>query len=201
MSNDNSGINNVVKPGMIAKTHEVQYHLAMNDRPLPKVLVVDDDPSITNLVCTFLAGKGFLCDHATDGLEALRLCEEHTYAAIVSDVVMPGMNGLQLARELVKRNVDAPIMVMTGFGGENSAADALEAGAHEFIEKPFSLAVFDLRFQKMMRQHEILHLTREKQHEIQRISATMISGIEQDAYDNLNRLQKEIDALRARQTQ
>lgn len=163
-----------------------------------KVLIVDDDPTVMDVVRTILAGKGYQCDGAPDGLEALRLCEENAYCAIISDVVMPGMNGLQLTRELIRRNVDAPIMVMTGYGGENAAADAIEAGANEFIEKPFSLAVFDLRFQKMMQQHELLRLTREKQSEIQRISASMIAGIEKDAYANLDRLQKELDELRSK---
>lgn len=182
---------------MIANAPEVQYYLCMNDRPKSKVLIVDDDPSVTDVIRSILGVKGFHCDHAPDGLEALRLCSENTYCAVISDVVMPGMNGLQLTRELIRRNIDAPIMVMTGYGGENAAAEAMEAGASEFIEKPFSLTAFDLRFQKMLQQQELLRQHREKQHEIQRISASMIAGIEKDAYDNLGKLQKELDALRS----
>lgn len=170
----------------------------MADRTRNRILIVDDDPTIVDIIRTVLLGKGYHCDSAPDGIEALRLCEENVYDAVISDVVMPGMNGLQLTRELTKRNIDAPIMVMTGYGGENAAAEAIEAGASEFIEKPFSLAAFDLRFQKMVQQHEILRMNREKQSEFQKISSSMIAGIEKDAYENLARLQKELDALRTK---
>jgi DNA-binding response OmpR family regulator len=162
-----------------------------------RVLIVDDEETVTSVVLSILSSKGHHCDVAADGERALELFALKEHDAVITDVVMPGMNGLALTRELVRLRNGIPIMVMTGYGETFAAEEAMAAGASEFIAKPFTLAEFDLRFQKMIRQAELLQGTRDRQNEIQRISASMISGIERDAYDNISRLQQEIKQLKS----
>ena len=162
-----------------------------------RILIVDDEETVTSVVLSILSSKGHQCDVAADSTRALELFALNEYDAVITDVVMPGMNGLALTRELVRLRNGLPIMVMTGYGNIYAAEEAVEAGASEFIAKPFTLAEFDLRFQKMLQQAELLQGTRDRQNEIQRISSSMISGIERDAYDNISRLQQEIKQLKS----
>ncbi len=118
-----------------------------------KVLVVDDDESIRNLMVTLLAQKGYHCETATDGVEALDKISKTEFDAVVTDIVMPGMDGISLTQELLKRNQSLPVMTVTGYADEYSAETAMSSGAREFIKKPFSTAEFIIRFDKMMREH------------------------------------------------
>jgi len=118
-----------------------------------KVLIVDDDESIRNLMVTLLARKGHHCETAVNGLEALDKISKTEIDAVISDVVMPEMDGISLTKELLKRYQSLPVMTVTGYAEEYSAETAMASGAREFIKKPFSNAEFIIRFDKMMREH------------------------------------------------
>ena len=118
-----------------------------------KVLIVDDDESIRNLMVTLLAQKGHHCETATNGLEALDKISKTEIDAVITDVVMPKMDGISLTEELLKRYQNLPIMTVTGYAEEYSAETAMASGAREFIKKPFSNTEFIIRFDKMMREH------------------------------------------------
>jgi DNA-binding response OmpR family regulator len=76
--------------------------------------------------------------------------------AVITDIVMPEKDGITLTKELLSMYPKLPIMVMTGFSQEHPTESALSAGARDFIKKPFSIDEFILRFNKMMRDHEML---------------------------------------------
>ncbi len=78
---------------------------------------------------------------------------------VISDILMPEMDGITLLKRILKRYSEMPVMVMTGFGEEYSAEMAIFHGAWEFIKKPFSVAEFLARF-KMMKEVEMLKLLR-----------------------------------------
>jgi diguanylate cyclase (GGDEF)-like protein len=118
-----------------------------------KVLIVDDDESIRNLMVTLLVQKGHHCETATNGLEALDKISKTEIDAVITDVVMPKMDGISLTEELLKRYQNLPIMTVTGYAEEYSAETAMASGAREFIKKPFSNTEFIIRFDKMMREH------------------------------------------------
>jgi len=115
-----------------------------------KVLVVDDEEPIRKLIVTLLSKKGHECIAASSGLEALEKIKNSKFDAVIADVVMPKMDGLTLTRELSKQDQSLPVMVMTGHGNEYSAETAIALGAREFINKPFSISEFIIRFHKMM---------------------------------------------------
>ena len=116
-----------------------------------RLLIVDDEESVRNLITSLFSKYGHDCETARDGMEALEKIKENSFDSAIIDIVMPHMNGITLTRELVNLRPDLPIMVMTGHVDEHSAGSAIAAGAREFIKKPFSVEEFILRFDKMMR--------------------------------------------------
>src|SRR4030042_6598615 len=119
-----------------------------------KVLIIDDEKMIRNLLVSLFSEHGHNCETAKDGIEALEIIKKNSFDSAVIDIVMPLMDGITLTRELVNLHPDLPIMVMTGHADEHSAESAIAAGAREFIKKPFSIDEFILRFGKMMRDHK-----------------------------------------------
>jgi diguanylate cyclase (GGDEF)-like protein len=119
-----------------------------------KVLVVDDAEPMRKLITTLLSKKGHQCVTANNGLEALDKIKEAKFDALITDIVMPEMDGIALTRELSNHYQNLPVMVMTGYPEKYSAETAIASGAREFIKKPFSISEFLIRFDKMMRDHE-----------------------------------------------
>ena len=115
-----------------------------------KVLVVDDDESMRSLIVKLLSTPGHICVTAINGDDALDKMRGNRFDAVITDIVMPGKDGIVLTRDLSERDPNLPIMVLTGHGELFSSATAVAAGAREFIEKPFSVVEFVVRFHKMM---------------------------------------------------
>ena len=118
-----------------------------------RVLIVDDEESMRSLMLTLLAQKGHQCETSVNGLEALDKISKTEFDAVITDIVMPEMDGISLTRELSKRFQGLPVMIITGYTDEYSAETAMASGAREFIKKPFSTTEFIIRFDKMMREH------------------------------------------------
>jgi two-component system, cell cycle response regulator len=118
-----------------------------------KVLVVDDEEPTRKLIVTLLSQKGHHCETAINGLEALDKISKTEFDAVITDIVMPEMDGISLTKEISKRHQIPPIMIITGYTEEYSAETAMASGAREFIKKPFSTTEFIIRFDKMMREH------------------------------------------------
>ena len=105
------------------------------------------------LIVSLLSQEGHQCVTANNGLEALDKIMETKFDALITDIVMPEMDGIALTKELSKHYQNLPVMVMTGYTEEYSAETAIASGAREFIKKPFSISEFLIRFDKMMRDH------------------------------------------------
>jgi CheY-like chemotaxis protein len=103
-----------------------------------RVLVVDDEESLVKLVGTVFTRLGHQYVSATHGMDALNKFGQGRLDAVVTDIVMPYMDGIILTRELLKQAPGLPIMVMTGYSKEYPTETALKSGAREFIGKPFS---------------------------------------------------------------
>ncbi len=109
---------------------------------MKKILIVDDSALMRRVFCDIIEGdKRFqVTDRAANGLEALELLTKNTYDAVVLDVNMPKMSGLELLRELQKRKIPAKVMMASTdtMGGAKTTMDALELGALDFVHKPTS---------------------------------------------------------------
>jgi diguanylate cyclase (GGDEF)-like protein len=116
-----------------------------------KILIVDDEEQVLNVIVSLFSKYGHSCETAKDGIEALEKLKKNPFDSAVIDIVMPLMDGITLTRELENLYPNLPVMIMTGHADEHSAGLAIAAGAREFIKKPFSIDEFILRFDKMMR--------------------------------------------------
>jgi diguanylate cyclase (GGDEF)-like protein len=126
-------------------------------KPLYRVLVVDDELDIKTIVCEVLTSDGHTCETATNGAEALEKVSRWHPDAVITDIVMPVMDGIALTRELIVRYPALPVMIMTGFTAEYREEEVLHLGASDFIKKPFNINELLIRFLKMMRDVETFH--------------------------------------------
>ncbi len=161
-----------------------------------RILIVDDEPMTRNLISSILSSKGHACVTACDGDEALDKASKEKFDAVITDIVMPNMDGIALTRELLRQNPSLPVMVITGFTDEHYYDESINAGATDFINKPFSIAEFTARFQRMMRDHDILSHIKTREKEIEKISSEMIAGIQHDSMERINALKREVDELK-----
>ena len=119
-------------------------------QPEAHLLVVDDDERIRGLLQKFLIRNGFLVSVARDGAQARRLLSGLEFDMIVMDVMMPGDDGITLTRELRKK-MQTPILLLTAKGETQSRIDGFEAGADDYLAKPFEPKELLLRINAILR--------------------------------------------------
>ena len=103
-----------------------------------RVLVVDDDPGMRDGMAMSLKRSGFFAEQARSGEEALRMVRPGAYDAVVTDLRMPGIDGLQLTARLKAVDPALPVLLITAFGSLEAAREAMRLGAFDFLSKPFS---------------------------------------------------------------
>lgn len=102
-----------------------------------RVLIVDDEKNIREIVVKLLALDGIDCESAENGFAAQRIIESKDFDIIVSDLRMPGMDGLELLGWLKEQTLDIPVIMISAFGQANDAVQALKLGAYDYMVKPF----------------------------------------------------------------
>ena len=105
----------------------------------PRVLVADDEASIRELLQKTLALADYDVDVAHDGRSALERLRASTYDLLITDLKMPGADGLTVIREARRYRPDLPVIIITGFSTESSAIDALNLGVSGYLTKPFRI--------------------------------------------------------------
>jgi response regulator RpfG family c-di-GMP phosphodiesterase len=105
----------------------------------PRILVVDDEAVITEILSDFLSMEGWDIETATSGPAALRMFEAGSVDLMISDLKMPEMSGLELMDEVHKRNENIVVIIMTAFGTVETAIEAMKKGAFDYILKPFKM--------------------------------------------------------------
>jgi len=105
----------------------------------PRVLVVDDEASIRDLLSKTLALAEYDVDVAPDGRSALERMRLYPYDLLIADLKMPGMDGLTLLRHAKRLNAALPVIIITGFSTESNAIEALNLRASKYLKKPFGI--------------------------------------------------------------
>ena len=103
----------------------------------PRVLVVDDEASIRDLLAKTLALAEYDVDVSPDGRSALERMRMYPYDLLIADLKMPGMDGLTVIREAKRYKADLPVIIITGFSTESSAIEAVNLGVAGYLTKPF----------------------------------------------------------------
>ena len=113
------------------------YEIGIDSTNRTTILVVDDESVIRDLLFRTLGREGFRVVTACDGVEALNCLKGSKIDIVISDIMMPRMNGLELLVEVKCDYPQIPVLLITGYAGNFSGKQALEAGAEDFIVKPF----------------------------------------------------------------
>ena len=102
------------------------------------ILIVDDEPLIRGLIREHLEHEGFACSEAGDGGTALSYLTVNKVDMVILDIMMPFVDGMTCLREMRKRRIDTPVIMLTARGEEYDRIAGLETGADDYIVKPFS---------------------------------------------------------------
>ncbi len=113
--------------------------------------MVDDEQRLARSIARGLEADGFDVDVVHDGLDGLWRAREASYAAIVLDIMLPGMNGYEVCRTLRAEDNWTPILLLTAKDGEYDEAEGLEFGADDYLRKPFSHVVLTARLRALAR--------------------------------------------------
>lgn len=118
-----------------------------------RVLVVEDEPNIRDLVCLHLGLEGYTCDGVGDGQDGLRRTERERYDLLVLDLMTPGLDGLSLCRAVRngRLNHDVPILILTAKREESDKVVGLESGADDYLTKPFGVRELVARARALLR--------------------------------------------------
>lgn len=116
-----------------------------------RVLVVEDDATVAEVVRTYLERAGLLIEHAADGVTALRLASRTPPDLVVLDLMLPGLSGLEVCQRLRRSRPDVPVIMLTALGEESDRLLGLETGADDYLVKPFSPRELVLRVQSVLR--------------------------------------------------
>jgi DNA-binding response OmpR family regulator len=118
---------------------------------MARLLLAEDDAGIREPLARALKREGYDVDEVENGSEAARLGVEHDYALLVLDIGLPGMNGLEVCRRVRREDPGVPILLLTAQDGELDTVAGLDAGADDYVTKPFRLAELLARVRAQVR--------------------------------------------------
>lgn len=119
------------------------------------ILIVDDDLQIRKVISNIVQSLEYDCKVAENGEEAQHLINQERFNLIISDIKMPGMDGLKLLKEVKKTNGDIPFIIITGYTDEHSFDDVIEAGAADFINKPFTICELKTKLDRIFKERRL----------------------------------------------
>ncbi len=111
--------------------------MSVAERRRPRILVVDDEDLIRTLLRRRLSAEGYDIEVAEDGAEAVARCEREFFNLILTDIKMPGLDGIQVLKRTKAAHEDSEVIIMTAYASTETAIEAVRAGAFDYIRKPF----------------------------------------------------------------
>src|SRR6056297_2115351 len=116
-----------------------------------KILIVEDEKKIASFLKNGLKQERYLVETAADGNEALELAMNNHYDAILLDIMLPGMNGLEVLKTIRSNNVSTPVIIVSALGATDERVFGLDSGADDYIAKPFSFEELAARLRAVLR--------------------------------------------------
>jgi DNA-binding response OmpR family regulator len=121
---------------------------------MPKILIVEDDSDIEYLIKIHIKDLGYAVESAPDGIKGFEMALTGGYCLIILDVMLPGMDGLQVCQKLREAAVNSPILMLTSRGEEFDKVMGLESGADDYMTKPFGIREFTARVKAIIRREQ-----------------------------------------------
>jgi two-component system NtrC family response regulator len=123
----------------------------------PSILLIDDDESLRRVMEFSLTEAGYAVRAVAGGEEGLRLFEKDPFDAVVTDITMPGMSGMEVLRQVRERDARIPVIIITAYGTIESAVEAMKQGAFDYITKPFNRDELRITLEKALRMRRLEH--------------------------------------------
>lgn len=144
--------------------------MSVSETQQDRILVIDDEESIRLMLSQALEIAGFEVDAAGDGEEGLALLDgENRYSVILTDLMMPKVNGMEVLERAKKHDPGLEIIMLTGFGGQESAIEAMKKGAYDYLSKPTNVEELFITVQKALERRRLSEENRQYQKNLERL--------------------------------
>ena len=117
------------------------------------LLIVEDEPSIVSIVSRGLTDEGFTVSIAPDGVIAKQMALDNNFDLIILDIMLPGINGLELCKIIKEQKPNTPIIMLTALGSTENVVNGLDNGADDYLVKPFKFAELFARIRTLLRRY------------------------------------------------
>lgn len=115
------------------------------------ILIIEDDKRVADLLKTGLEENGYNAFVAYDGVMGLRLFQSHAFQLVISDIILPKLDGFELCKEIRKLNAQVPILMLTALGSTDDKLDGFDAGADDYMVKPFDFRELNARIKVLLK--------------------------------------------------
>lgn len=121
------------------------------------ILIIEDDKRVADLLKTGLEENGYQTMVAYDGIMGLRLFQSNHFQLVISDIILPQLNGFELCREIRKHNENIPVLMLTALGTADDKLDGFDAGADDYMVKPFDFRELIARVKVLLKRNMDIH--------------------------------------------
>lgn len=142
--------------------------LTLTQNRAARILIIDDEPGVLS-VLTSLLDRNHDCKTAASAVEAIEYLKEETYDLVLSDIMMPGMSGLELLAEITRRSRDTVVILISGNLNIQSAIEAMRRGAFDYVTKPFNLSDVETAVARGLRHHWLLKANQQYEHHLEHL--------------------------------
>lgn len=118
------------------------------------ILIIEDDKRVADLLKTGLEENGYHTMVAYDGAMGLRLFQSHSFQLVISDIILPKMDGFELCKEIRKANPHIPVLMLTALGSTDDKLDGFDAGADDYMVKPFDFRELNARIKVLLKRKQ-----------------------------------------------
>jgi len=118
---------------------------------MKKILLIEDEANVVNLLKRGLEEEGYEISVAMDGLSGHEMASKNAFDLLVVDIMLPGMNGIEISRKLRQQKVSTPILMLTALGSTENIVNGLDSGADDYLVKPFNFAELLARMRRLFR--------------------------------------------------
>ncbi|MFK5915110.1 MAG: response regulator transcription factor [Woeseiaceae bacterium] len=137
--------------------------------PKKKILIIEDHMDLANVLILNLSDLDYTVKHAADGLKGLNYIENESFDLVILDLMLPGMDGLEICRRIRNQNNYTPVLMLTSRSSEIDRVLGLEIGADDYVTKPFSVREVMARIKALFRRIEAFSNTKNEEQELQHI--------------------------------
>ena len=153
------------------KADNIQDKVMVQSKNEASILIVDDEVGVRDSMQEFIEMAGFRPAIASSAEEAIELIRSNSIQVVITDIMLPGMGGLELTR-MIKKEYDADVIVMTGYSGDYSYEEAINMGASDFVIKPVRLEELLLRLKRVLKERDLTQERVRMMEKLQKLAIT-----------------------------